>query len=506
VWVLFDKELTTLVQFPRGLSGSYTIPDSVTRIGEYAFSGCTGLTNVVIPGSVTTIGEYAFSGCTGLQEVYFQGNAPTAPDNVFSGGPGTLYDLYGATGFGNTFGGWPTALLVGDRDSDDRDSDGLPDWWEVTHFASIFGSAPTDDFDNDLFNNISEWIAGTDPSDSNSVFVVSVPTNQGPTGFVIEWTAVEDRTYSVEWRRTLTNDYELLQHGIEYPQNSYTDTLHNAESTGFYQIMVNNPPKGMVWIPGGTNSGRDPTYSLTVSSFYMDRTEVTKAQWDVVYTWAVKNGYGFDHAGSGKASDHPVQTVNWYDCVKWCNARSEMEGRTPCYTVNGSPYKTGRSAPVCNFEANGYRLPTEAEWEKAARGGLQGKRFPWGDTITHGEANYISSSSYTYDISATRSYHPAYDYGGYPYTSPVGSFPANGYGLYDMTGNVWEWCWDWNGEDYYASSPSSNPQGPSSGSKRVPRGGSWSHIALSNRSADRNGGVPTSWYNDLGFRVCISAR
>jgi formylglycine-generating enzyme required for sulfatase activity len=280
-----------------------------------------------------------------------------------------------------------------------------------------------------------------------------------------------------------------------------------------------NPTEGMVWIPGGNFSMGDikgegesdelPVHSVYVDGFYMDRTEVTKAQWDAVYTWAVTNGYRFDHAGSGKAANHPVHTVSWYDVVKWCNARSEMEGRTPCYTVSGSTYKTGQSVPDCNFEANGYRLPTEAEWEYAARGELEGKRFPWGDTITHDNANYrANGSAYSYDASSytTYTFHPDYDEGGYPYTSPVGSFGANDYGLYDMAGNVYEWCWDWYGSGYYASSPSSNPQGPSSGSIRVSRGGSWSSSAGYCRSADRFGSDPTVRSDARGFRACLSAR
>lgn len=212
---------------------------------------------------------------------------------------------------------------------------------------------------------------------------------------------------------------------------------------------MTSAPSGMVLIPGGTNSGNDPdfgAYSLTVSSFYMDRTQVTKALWDEVYTWAVTNGYSFDNDGSGspsrpsKGANHPVHTVNWYDVVKWCNARSQKEGRPAVYTVYGAVYKTGRRGDVRRSSAAGYRLPTDVEWEYAARGGVSSFRFPWGNEIQHARANYWSSSSYSYDTSPTREFHPTYNDGTMPYTSPVGSFPANGYGLYDMAGNVWEWC------------------------------------------------------------------
>jgi len=244
---------------------------------------------------------------------------------------------------------------------------------------------------------------------------------------------------------------------------------------------------GMVLIPGGTNAGTDPdfgAYVLTVTSFYMDRYEVTKALWDEVYQWAVTHGgYSFDHAGRGKAANHPVRTVNWYDVVKWCNARSEKEGRMAVYAVDGTVYRTGRS----NNVAAGYRLPTDVEWEYAARGGLESKRFPWGDTdtIQHARANYNCQISYSYDTSPTRGYHPTYNDGVWPYTSPVGSFAPNGYGLYDMAGNVWEWCFT------------------PSGSYRVSRGGGWSHDAYRCRVAFRLNDYPGRAHDFIGFRAVL---
>ena len=121
------------------------------------------------------------------------------------------------------------------------------------------------------------------------------------------------------------------------------------------------------------------------------------------------------------------------------------------------------------------------------------------ETITHSQANYYSSTSYSYDVSPTRGYHPTFS-GVSPYTSPVGYFAPNGYGLYDMAGNVWEWCWDWYGSTYYSTSPSTDPQGPPPGSYRVFRGGGWLNYAFICRTADRHGNAPGSTGNDVGFR------
>ena len=284
-------------------------------------------------------------------------------------------------------------------------------------------------------------------------------------------------------------------------------------------VMTNATPTTMALIPAGSfamgnvmsasgegSTDELPVHGVNVSAFYMDKYEVSKALWDEVATWAATNGYDINAAStSGKATNHPAYGVIWDDAVKWSNARSEKEGLTPCYTVSGAVMKTGTSDPDCNFLASGYRLPTEAEWEKAARGGSSGKRFPWGDTITHSQANYYSSASYAYDVSPTRGYHPTYATGSTPYSSPVGSFAPNAYGLYDMAGNMFEWCWDWYDGSYYASSPSSDPRGATSGSYRVLRGGSWFGFAYVTRAAYRGGSIPGYDDNELGFRCVRSS-
>jgi len=262
----------------------------------------------------------------------------------------------------------------------------------------------------------------------------------------------------------------------------------------------------MASIPGGTFSmGSDdsgysnerPVHSVTLSPFNMSAYEITYAQWMKVKNWGESHGYSFNMQGlmgsggygPGKTNDnHPVTDIEWYDTVLWCNALSEMEGRTPCYYTSASQSDVYRSGRIdiendwVKWGANGNRLPTEAEWEYACRAKTT-TEYSFGDSIDSGDANFN------------------YNENG---TTQVGSYAPNNWGLYDMHGNVWEWCWDWYDSGYYNNSPSKNPVGPSAGSYRVYRGGSWINYAEYLRSAIRYYDFPGHISGLIGFRPVSS--
>ncbi len=265
--------------------------------------------------------------------------------------------------------------------------------------------------------------------------------------------------------------------------------------------------------------GEQPAHRVHVGAFRMDIGPVSWALWDEVRAWAERRHYTFDTGSKGKhhaAPDRPAHGVDWYDAVKWCNARSEKEGLPPAYMLSEDDARVYRAGRVdlrnewVRWDA-GYRLPTEAEWEKAARGGASGRRFPWADSddIDHDRANYYShgedgAPSCPYDKAAALGAHPGFRTDDRPGPNPVGAFPANGYGLFDMAGNVWNWCWDWWSEGYYATAPARDPRGPERGSTRVIRGGSWHGRAEDCRVAARNFGLPGDAFEPFGFRAVLA--
>lgn len=269
--------------------------------------------------------------------------------------------------------------------------------------------------------------------------------------------------------------------------------------------LANTPIQAMVHIPAGTfqmgDNVLDPTapapyatplHQVSLSAFSIEKYEISYTQWRTVYDWAVTQGYAFDSVGRNGAlqlgTNMPVTQINWYDAVKWLNARSEKEGRNPVYFTDSTHaivYRSGNidlNNDAVDWLANGYRLPTEAEWEYASRGGLVGKTYPWGDVLDATKANFDRGTS-----------------------TSIGSYTPNGYGLYDMAGNVWEWTWDHDSTDYSASAAGViNPHGPLTGLLRVRRGGSYVYGVRYLRNFDkmfRSNGYSGPYF---GFRAASS--
>ena len=276
-------------------------------------------------------------------------------------------------------------------------------------------------------------------------------------------------------------------------------SAHNL--SGYSNVSAGSPP--MVIVGGGTfqmgsadandyGYGASPPHTVTLGSFYMDKTEITYEKWSEVYIWGLTHGYTDLPAGQNGynpvGSNNPVTNVSWYDIVKWCNARSEKDGLTPAYYTSNTlatVYRTGQvdlAAGAVKWTANGFRLPTEAEWEFAARGGTKSQGYTYsGSETIDGVAWYVTNSGNN--------------------THPVSTKGVNELGLYDMSGNVWEWCWDWH--DTYGASSQTDPKGPTSGTYRVLRGGSFNYNVNYCRVAVRNGNYPSSLrVYDLGFR-CV---
>lgn len=234
--------------------------------------------------------------------------------------------------------------------------------------------------------------------------------------------------------------------------SSYTPTIKTCEANGVSFQMVE--VRGGTFTMGATNEqGSDaddsekPAHSVTLSSYYIGKTEVTQELWQAVMG---------NNPSYYKGNRKPVEQVSWEDCQTFISKLNSLTGKN-------------------------YRLPTEAEWEFAARGGIKSKGYKYSGSNTLGDVAWYGDNETAHD---------------------VGTKNPNELGLYDMSGNVWEWCNDWYGN--YSSSPSNNPTGPSSGTYRVLRGGGWIYIDWNCRSSCRSSSTPGRRDITLGLRLCLS--
>ena len=291
--------------------------------------------------------------------------------------------------------------------------------------------------------------------------IINVESGIQVKGDYVEYKAIEEGTEAI---RKLAG----LLTGVT------TTTTTTSVSANFVRVEGGTFQMGTA---SGGNDNERPVRQVTLKSFSMSKYPVTQKEWyEIMGTTIQQQRDMADRTWSmrGEGDNNPMYYVSWHEAIEYCNRRSQREGLTPVYSGSGNNI-------TCNWNANGYRLPTEAEWEYAAKGG----------NTTMLLTDYSGSNSV--DAVAWYSGNSGNS------TKPVGTKAPNGLGIYDMSGNVWEWCWDWYGT--YPSGAQTDPRGVSSGSHRVYRSGSWFFPTAGVRSAYRGLNTPSYRSNYVGFRV-----
>jgi sulfatase modifying factor 1 len=395
----------------------------------------------------------------------------------------------------------PGSLSDKDGDGISNEKDGCPDRW-----SSNPSGCPDDD---NINSDLQAWRRA---KEQNTISAFNDYLIRFPVGEFREEAAI--RLGYIEQEQKALNDNSAWEvadekntkEGYQKYLDKYPSGLHAAEARKHLEQL--DKPDFMVLIPGGTfnmgsengDSDEKPVHQVTLSDFYLGKYEVTVAEFRVFvndtgyktdaekgdsskvyeyYKWTNKSGINWRNDAEGKTAqdNHPVIHVSWNDAKAYCDWLSKKSGKT-------------------------YRLPTEAEWEYAAGNGSRHTRYSWGDDAPSGKrggnlADETGASGFNWKKTAENILLGYTD--GFKATAPAGSFLANDFGLYDMTGNVWEWCSDWKGD--YPSGSQTNPTGPANGSYRVVRGGSWYSLPQRCRVADRDLYSPGNRYGNLGFRL-----
>lgn len=452
---------------------SVEIPNTVTSIGDSAFFGCEALESVEIPDSVTSIGSQVFQGCTALEEVII-------PDSVTAIGAGA-------------FSGCTSLTTVSIPDS----------------VIQISGSAFTGS--NVSFGESDDWVNLESP-DGNLYRSVNYTVRHLLQENLDKTQYTPQTDEQVTLRGIVGTETQAVNKNFNgyFPRafdqkaiavnNTVVDLKYDVKRapTGFVDVKGKSFDGTETWTPSSNVfiSGR----AITIDDFYMCDHEVTQDEFKAVFPEGYTPYFASSPAEGEVQGNRPAEMLTWYDAIAYCNKRSVQEGLTPCYTIPGvtdvegflwdnfayssipTDSNTTWDGAVYNSSANGYRLPTEIEWEYAARGG------EWLDDFTYSGNNDIDEVAWYNENSLSKPHE-------------VKKKSPNKLGLYDMTGNIFEWCWDWYNDSIFTSTPGT---GNASGSARISRGGSYSNGASVCTVANRFNGEPYARSDASGFRVVRS--